>query len=122
MVITTADESHMIWSNHIYTKIVTCMGVHVMSNNGSRSDDWIYWRFFTITLNYKPYSTLADLHTSQFIAAHALGFSVSTSRCLVADLNTGTITSNHYEVFLSFLLQSPGMPTQFSNSNSPVLN
>jgi hypothetical protein len=61
----------------------------------------------TIALNYMPYSSIADLHTFQFTAAHALGFSVSTDRCLVADLNTGTNTSNQYEVFLPILLQSP---------------
>jgi hypothetical protein len=55
-----------------------------------------------ISLNYKPYSVIADLHTSQFTVAHALGFSVFTSRCLVADLNSGTNTSNHYKVFLPF--------------------
>jgi hypothetical protein len=71
---------------------------------------------------YKPYSAIADLHTFKFHAAHALGFSVSTSRCLVADLNIKTITSNHYEVFLSFLLQSlrtnltkPGSSSQKQN-------
>jgi hypothetical protein len=36
------------------------------------------------------------LHTFQFTVAHALGFSVSTSRLLTTD-----ITSNHHEVFLS---------------------
>jgi hypothetical protein len=56
---------------------------------------------------HKQYSAIADLHAFQFTVAHALGFPVSTSRCLVADLNIGTITSNHYEVFLPFLLQSP---------------
>jgi hypothetical protein len=61
----------------------------------------------TISLNYKPYSAIADLHTFQFTVIHALGFSVSTNRLLATDLNTGIITSNHYEVFLSFLLQSP---------------
>jgi hypothetical protein len=59
------------------------------------------------TRAYKQDSAIADLHTFQFIAARALGFSVSTSRILAMDLNTGTISSNHYEVFLSFLLQSP---------------
>jgi ABC-type amino acid transport system permease subunit len=56
-----------------------------------------------VTINttraYKQRSAIADLHTSQFTAAHALGFSVSTSRRLVVDLDTGTITSNHCEVF-----------------------
>jgi hypothetical protein len=74
---------------------------------GSGLDGWIYWCFFTITLSYNQYSAIADLHTSQFTVAHALGFSVSTSRILATNLNTGTITSNQYEVFLSFLLQSP---------------
>jgi hypothetical protein len=91
------------------------MGVHVTNNNGSRWDDWIYWPFFVqyilitnyTTRTYKPYSATAELHTFQFTVAHALGSSISTSRCLVADLNIGIITANHYEVYLSFLLHSP---------------
>jgi hypothetical protein len=73
-----------------------------MKSNGYRSDDWICWCFFvqSLSINYKPYSAIADLHNSRFTAAQALGFSVSTSRCLVADLNTGTVTSNHCEFFL----------------------
>jgi hypothetical protein len=39
-------------------------------------------------------------------AAHALGFQVFTSRLLATDLNIQTSTSNHYEVFLQFRLQS----------------
>jgi hypothetical protein len=74
----------------------------------------------TISLNYKPYSAIADLHTFQFTAAHALRFSVSTSRILATDLNTGTITSNHFEVFLSFLLRSPWNADPVLHSNSPV--
>jgi hypothetical protein len=57
------------------------------------------------TRTYKQYSAVADLHTFQFTAAHALGFS-SPLVVVVADLNTGTITSNHCEVLLSFLLRS----------------
>jgi hypothetical protein len=45
------------------------------------------------------YSAIADFHTFQFTVAHALGFPVFTSRLLATDLNTETITSNHYEVF-----------------------
>jgi hypothetical protein len=62
---------------------------------------------FTITLNYYSYSADADLHNLQFTVAHALGFSVSTSRLLATDLNIETSTSNHYEVFLPCLVQSP---------------
>jgi hypothetical protein len=61
----------------------------------------------TISLNYNQYSTIGNLHTFQFTVAHALEFSVSTSCLLAMDLNTETITSNHYEVFLPFLVQSP---------------
>jgi hypothetical protein len=62
---------------------------------------------------------------SQFTVAHALGLSVSTSRTLATDLNTGPIISNHYEVFLSFLI--PSLPThqnstQFSNSICTLLH
>jgi hypothetical protein len=63
----------------------------------------------TISLNhtyYRQYSAIDDLHTLQFTVAHALGFSVSTSRLLATDLNTEIITSNHHEVFLLFRLQS----------------
>jgi hypothetical protein len=50
---------------------------------------------------------LSLFHTHfQFTAARALGFSVSTSCLLAMDLNTDTITSNHYEVFLLLRLQS----------------
>jgi hypothetical protein len=54
---------------------------------------------FTNTLKYKQYSAIADLHNFHFIVAHALGFSVSTSRYLAMDLNTETSTSNHCEDF-----------------------
>jgi hypothetical protein len=53
---------------------------------------------FSVTVNTaqktcKQHSAIADLHTLQFTVAHTLGFSVSTSRCLVPELNTGIVTS-----------------------------
>jgi hypothetical protein len=36
-----------------------------------------------ICLNYNEYSAIVDLHTLQLTVAHALGFSVFTSRLLV---------------------------------------
>jgi hypothetical protein len=39
-----------------------------------------------ITLKYRQYSAIADLHTLYSTVAHALGFSVSTSRLLATDL------------------------------------
>jgi hypothetical protein len=56
-----------------------------------------------ITLKYRA---IADLHTSQFPVAHALGFFVFSSLLLATDLNTETSTSNHYQIFLLFCLQS----------------
>jgi hypothetical protein len=52
------------------------------------------------------YYTNTDFHTLQSTVAHALGFSISTSRLLATDLNTEISISNHYEVFLLFRLQS----------------
>jgi hypothetical protein len=75
---------------------------------GSGLDDWIYWRLLcTLSLNRNQYSTIADVHNFQFTVAQALQFAVSTSRILATNLKTGTITSNRYEVFSSFLIQSP---------------
>jgi hypothetical protein len=99
-----------------------------MNNNDSRLDGWIYWCFFTITLvtintthSYEQYST--DLYTFHFTAIHALGFSFSTSRILAMELNTETITSNHYEVFLPILKIRPNsLPTGHSTRTQlPVL-
>jgi hypothetical protein len=61
----------------------------------------------TISPLYNQYSAIANLPNLQFTVAHPLGFSVFTSRLLVTDLNTETSTSDHYEVFLPFLVQSP---------------
>jgi hypothetical protein len=41
-----------------------------------------------ITLKYKQYSVIADLHRLQFTVAHALGFPVSTSRLPATAFNT----------------------------------
>jgi hypothetical protein len=50
------------------------------------------------------YSAISDLHNFQFTVV--LGFSVFASHLLAMDLNTETSTSNHYETFLLFRLQS----------------
>jgi hypothetical protein len=63
-------------------------------------------RSLLITLKYRQYSAIADLHNLQFTVTDALGFSVFTSRLIATDPNTETSTSNHYEVFLLFRVQS----------------
>jgi hypothetical protein len=70
-------------------------------------DDWIISTSVTVSLNYNQYSAVANLDTFQFIVTHALGLSVFTNRLLATDLNTKTNTSNYYDVFLPFLVQSP---------------
>jgi hypothetical protein len=78
-----------------------CRRVHIIKIMGSSSDDWIYQHFSYIFLNYNQYSAIADLHTFQFTIAHTLGLPVFACCLLAMDLNTETITSNYYEVFLS---------------------
>jgi hypothetical protein len=83
-------------------------------------DDWIYWRLLcTVSLNYKQYSPIADLHTLQFTVAHAIGFLVSISRILATDLNTGTITSSRYLRYCHLLPtgHSTGTPLPILQSN-----
>jgi hypothetical protein len=53
------------------------------------------------------YSAIGIPHIQQSTVSLARGFSVSTSRHLATGLDTGTSSSNHYEVFLSLILQSP---------------
>jgi hypothetical protein len=50
--------------------------------------DWIYLHLNTFTQlgTTGNYSDIAILHTTQFTVAHALGFSVFTSRILATDL------------------------------------
>jgi hypothetical protein len=72
---------------------------------------------FTISLNYNQYGAIADLYNLQFAVTHALGFSVSTSGLLATDLHIETTASNHYEVFLPFLVQwSWNLGTQLKTS------
>jgi hypothetical protein len=87
---------------------------------GSRLDLLAPWLpSVLITLKY---SAITDLYNLQFIIAHALRFSVSTSRLLARDLNTETSTSNHYEVFLPFLVQSLWNSTKNSPGLLTLLN
>jgi hypothetical protein len=74
----------------------------------------------TVPLNYKQHSAISDLHTFQFTAAHALRFSVSTSRCLVADLNKELSLQITMKSSCRFFFNHLGMPMQLSGSNSPV--
>jgi hypothetical protein len=60
----------------------------------------------TISLNYNQYSAIVDLPNSQFTVANALELSVFTNRLPATALNTETSTSNSYEVFSPFLVQS----------------
>jgi hypothetical protein len=125
----------------LITKLNTCIQfvfgeieyVKILSRVGGTRDDnngfWIGWldllalrlqSLLITTRTYKQYSAIADLHTFQCSVAHALWFSVSTSRILATD-----ITSNHCDV-LSFLLQPPwtvdSLNSDLRRLNSPILS
>jgi hypothetical protein len=72
----------------------------------------------TSSLNHAYYSAIADLHNLQFTTAHALGFSVATSRLLATDLNTETSASNHNEVSLLATSCSLTLEPRNSTKNS----
>jgi hypothetical protein len=60
----------------------------VTSKTGFGLDDWIYCTLYIHTvLDYRQYSAIGILHTSQFAVAHTLGFSVFTSHILAMDLS-----------------------------------
>jgi hypothetical protein len=61
---------------------------------------------YSLAVTTNIYYTITEFHTFQSTVAHALGFSVSTSRLLTTDLNIEISASNHYEIFLLFRLQS----------------
>jgi hypothetical protein len=58
---------------------------------GSSSGDWIYYQFVrhsrVIMLKYRQYSATSLLHQLQLTVAHALGFSISTSRFRAMNLD-----------------------------------
>jgi hypothetical protein len=75
------------------------------------------------TRDYRQYSPAANLHTFQFIAAHALGFSIFSSRILATELQqyhchfTSHIKTS-FHCLISFLQL---FSTQFSFSASKLI-
>jgi hypothetical protein len=62
--------------------------VWVTHKRGFRFEDWIYFILYIHTFrDHRQYSAIAILHTFQFTAGDALGFSVFISRILAADLS-----------------------------------
>jgi hypothetical protein len=76
-----------------------------------------------ITRDYRQYSAIADVHTFQFTAPHALGFSVSTSRILATDLSKShcNIKLHMKSSFHSLILFLPLLSTQFNSSSSKLI-
>jgi hypothetical protein len=78
----TLASTHISWVVYI----LSC--VRVTCKTGFGLDDWIYCTLYTHTVrDYRQYSAIAILHTLQFTVAHALGFSVFTSRILATDFS-----------------------------------
>jgi hypothetical protein len=73
-------------------------------------DDWIYWHLIHLHSfgTRGNYSAVTVLHTLQFTVAHALGFSVFTSRILATDLSQShchfkSHIKSSYHSLISFL-------------------
>jgi hypothetical protein len=78
---------HVMEKNYVFCHIGNeFFNIITTYKMGSGLDDWIYWRLVHNTRKYRKYSAIADLHTLQFTAAHALRFSVFTSRILATGL------------------------------------
>jgi hypothetical protein len=65
--------------------------VYATNKTGSSSDDWIYYQMVThsllITLIHRLYNGVSHLHQLESTVAHALGFSVHTSRFPATDVD-----------------------------------
>jgi hypothetical protein len=65
--------------------------VYATNKTGSSSDDGIYYQVVThsllITLTQWQYNAVSHLHQLKFTVAHALGFSVHTSRFPATDVD-----------------------------------
>jgi hypothetical protein len=84
-------------------------GCCVTYMKGFGLDDWIYWHLINSTRNYRQYSAIAILHTLQFTVAHALEFSVFTSRILATDLQ---LSHSHFKSHMTTSLHRliPSLP------------
>jgi hypothetical protein len=73
----------IIWRVGWYTRLIRRVLVLMIGFISS----WVT-QSLLITFKYMPYSAISDLHHLQTTVAHALWFSLSTSRLLATDLNT----------------------------------
>jgi hypothetical protein len=66
-------------------------GVYATNKTGSRSDDWIYYQAVTHSLVNYTYTMavhfISHIHQLNSAVAHALGFSVHTSRFPTTDVD-----------------------------------
>jgi hypothetical protein len=71
--------------------MLTYCGVYATNKTGSSSDDWIYYQVVThsllISLIHSLYRFIFRSDTLQSTIAHALGFSVHTSRFPATDVD-----------------------------------
>jgi hypothetical protein len=121
---TPASFSYRCIRNHRFhsTLHITCTYIDIVrcrvAVRATKMTGWLdllaLW-LQSLWITFK-YNSAADLHNLQLTVTHALGFFVSTSRLLATDLNTDTVTSNHYEVFLC----STNFPWLFPPENSEL--
>jgi hypothetical protein len=118
------NKSRKIYRSGVYIfskYIVTCTGVRVTTNNGSTSDDWIYWTFFVQSLLITSHTAPSLIYTLSSSPLHTHKDSqsplvVSWQRISTQELSLQITMKSSSNFFFDHL----GMPTQFSSSNSPV--
>jgi hypothetical protein len=116
MVLLVMTHTQKIFWTQISRGSLSKRNVFVLTRVGVTTDeelDRIYWQFIHTTCEDRQQSAIATLHTFQFTAAHALGFSVFTSLILPTDLNS------HFKPFMrsSFLaISSQSPPTAISRT------
>jgi hypothetical protein len=95
---TSKHLSFLTRNGSLWDQIIYC-DAYVTNKTGSSLDDWIYYQLvmhsLIITLKHGQYSAMSRLHQLQFTDAHALGFSLSTSRLLAAEVDAQILTVLH---------------------------
>jgi hypothetical protein len=92
--------------SHVQTTDVTCIlsrvGVWtcVIYKAGSGLDNWINWHLVHTTRDYRQYSAIVVLHTSQITVTQALGFTVIPNCILQRNYDSLSLQITH-EVFFA---------------------
>jgi hypothetical protein len=119
-------RDNLQWKTFLPNLILSRVGVlcvRWLIRRGFLLDDWIYCPLYIHTArDYRQYSSIAELHASQFTVKRALGLSVFTSRILATDISQShcNFKSNMKSSSHTVIPFLPLFSTQF-NSSAPKL-